>query len=165
MYDWAGNKITLKIGTKMKVLLIKDVKSLGKAGEVKEVKDGYGKNFLIGKGFAKHATTEVLEEWKIEQATIQQALENEIKEANEIKEKIDSFKFTIKHKVGANGHLIGSVTNKEVQQAMYEQANIAIDKKQIVLKDKIKMTGIFEADCKLGNSIHAVAKIDVIAEV
>lgn len=149
----------------MKVLLIKDVKSLGKVGEVKEVKDGYGKNFLIGKGFAKHATPEVLEEWKIEQAAIQQALENEIKEANEIKEKIDSFKFTIKHKVGANGHLIGSVTNKEIQQAMSEQANITIDKKQIVLKDKIKMTGIFEADCKLGNSVHAIAKIDVIAEV
>lgn len=149
----------------MKVLLIKDVKSLGKVGEVKEVKDGYGKNFLIGKGFAKHATPEVLEEWKIEQAAIQKALENEIKEANEIKEKIDSFKFTIKHKVGANGHLIGSVTNKEIQQAMSEQANITIDKKQIVLKDKIKMTGIFEADCKLGNSVHAIAKIDVISEV
>ncbi len=149
----------------MKVLLIKDVKALGKAGEVKEVKDGYGKNFLIGKGFAKHATDEVLAEWKVEQANIQQALEDEITEAKDIKEKIDSFQFTIKHKVGANGHLIGSVTNKEVQQAMYEQANIGIDKKQITLKEKVKSVGIFEADCKLGNGIHAIAKIDVIAEV
>jgi len=148
----------------MKVLLIKDVKSLGKAGEVKEVKDGYGKNFLVGKGFAKHATPEVMEEWEIEQARIKQALEDEIKEANEIKEKIDSFKFTIKHKVGANGHLIGSVTNKEVQQAMYEQADIAIDKKQITLETKIKSVGIYKADCKLGNGIHATATIDVIEE-
>ncbi|MEA2017184.1 MAG: 50S ribosomal protein L9 [Campylobacterota bacterium] len=149
----------------MKVLLIKDVKSLGKTGEVKEVKDGYGKNFLIGKGFAKHATPEVIEQWKIDQQNLKDILAAEIKEANEIKEKIDSFKFTVKHRVGANGHLIGSVTNKEVQQIMYEQAQIAIDKKQITLKTKIKTIGIFEADCKLGNGIHAIAKIDVIAEI
>ena len=148
----------------MKVLLIKDVKSLGKAGEIKDVKDGYGKNFLIGKGFAKHATPEVIEEWNKEQERLAQVLEAEIAEAKDIKEKIDSTKFTVKHKVGANGHLIGSVTNKEIQQVMYEQANIAIDKKQITLKDKIKTIGIFEADCKLGNGIHATAKIDVIAE-
>ena len=149
----------------MKVLLIKDVKSLGKVGEVKEVKDGYGKNFLIGKGHAKHATPEVLEEWEKEQQQIKDILDAEIKEANNIKEKIDSFKFTVKHKVGANGHLIGSVTSKEIQAVMYDQASIAIDKKQIALKNKIKSVGIFEADCKLGNGIHAIAKIDVIAEV
>ena len=149
----------------MKVLLIKDVKALGVAGEIKEVKDGYGKNFLIGKGHAKHATPEVLAEWEAEQQRLKDVLAAELKEANEIKEKINSFKFTVKHKVGANGHLIGSVTNKEIQQIMYEQADIAIDKKQITLKDKIKTVGIFEVDCKLGNGIHAVAKIDVIAEV
>jgi len=149
----------------MKVLLIKDVKSLGVVGEIKEVKDGYGKNFLIGKGHAKHATPEVIKEWEAEQANLKAILDAEIKEAQDVKEKIDSFKFTVKHKVGANGHLIGSVTNKEVQQVMYEQAQIAIDKKQITLTSKIKTIGIFEADCKLGNGIHAIAKIDVIAEV
>jgi large subunit ribosomal protein L9 len=149
----------------MKVLLIKDVKSLGKVGEVKEVKDGYGKNFLIGKGHAKHATPEVLEEWEAEQKKLKEILDAEIKEANDIKEKIDSFKFTVKHKVGANGHLIGSVTSKEIQLVMNEQASISIDKKQIALKSKIKSIGIFEADCKLGHGIHAIAKIDVIAEV
>jgi len=149
----------------MKVLLIKDVKSLGIAGDVKEVKDGYGKNFLIGKGFAKHATPEVLQEWEEKQQNLKDILAAEIQEAQEIKEKIDSSKFTVKHKVGANGHLIGSVTNKEIQQVMYAQAQIAIDKKQITLKEKIKTVGIFEVDCKLGNGIHALAKIDVIAEV
>ena len=149
----------------MKVLLIKDVKSLGIAGDVKEVKDGYGKNFLIGKGYAKHATPEVLQEWEEKQQNLKDILAAEIQEAQEIKEKIDSSKFTVKHKVGANGHLIGSVTNKEIQQVMYEQAEIAIDKKQITLKSKIKTVGIFEVDCKLGNGIHALAKIDVIAEV
>ncbi len=149
----------------MKVLLIKDVKALGKTGEVKEVKDGYGKNFLVGKGFAKHATPQVIEEWKKDQAIIKANLEEDIKNANTIKEKLDSFKFTVKHKVGANGHLIGSVTNKEISIIFLEQANITLDKKQISLKNKIKTVGIFEVDCKLGNGINATAKIDVIAEI
>ena len=98
----------------MKVLLIKDVKSLGKTGEVKEVKDGYGKNFLIGKGIAKHATPEVLEIWAKEQEEIQKNLEADIALANKQKEMIDALKLTIKHKVGGNGHLIGSITSKEI---------------------------------------------------
>ena len=149
----------------MKVLLIKDVQSLGKAGEVKEVKPGYGQNFLIKKGLAKNATDEVLKQWEEEQAKIKEAIEEEIKEANHVKQIIESSKFTIKHKVGANGHLIGSVTNKEIAQALYDQANIAIDKKQIHLENKIKTIGIYNVDCKLGNGIHATAVVDVIAEV
>ena len=149
----------------MKVLLIKDVNSLGKAGEVKEVKPGYGQNFLIKKGLAKNATQEVLEQWKIDQAKIKEAMDEEIKEANHLKEVLQSTKFIIKHKVGANGHLIGSITNKEIAAIMYDQANIAIDKKSITLKSKIKTIGTFNADCKLGNGIHADITFDVIEEV
>jgi len=148
----------------MKVLLIKDVKSLGKTGEIKEVKDGYGKNFLIGKGFAKHATPEVIEEWKKEQAEIQAKLDEEIAQANALAEKINSTKLTIKHKIGANGHLIGSVTNKEISENLSTQFDIELDKKHINLKSKIKAAGIFEADCKLGHGIHATLKIDIIGE-
>jgi large subunit ribosomal protein L9 len=148
----------------MKVLLLKDVQGTGKAGEVKEVKDGYGKNFLIGKGLALHATTEVLNKYKAEQRKKAQNEAEEIAVANEVAQKLEASKFTIKHKVGANGHLIGSVTNKEIAQALKVQADIEIDKKQITLKAKIKSIGIFEADCKLGHGIHGTAKIDVIAE-
>ena len=103
-------------GVIVKVLLTKDVKSLGKAGEIKEVADGYGKNFLIGKGLALLATTEVLNRWKAEQ---KKAAENEAKqiaEAKELAEKLNATKLTIKHKIGANGHLIGSVTNREISE-------------------------------------------------
>ena len=148
----------------MKVLLIKNVQGLGKVGEVKEVKDGYGKNFLIGKGHAKHATPEVLDIWAKEQELIKENQEKEIKTANDSKEKIEATVFTIKHKVGANGHLIGSVTNKEIALEI-AKFDIAIDKKQVHLNSKIKTIGIFEADCKLGHGVHATAKIDVIAEV
>ena len=148
----------------MKVLLIKDVKSLGKAGEIKEVADGYGKNFLIGKGLALHATTEVLNRWKSEQ---KRAAENEAKEiatAKELAEKLNATKLTIKHKVGANGHLIGSVTNKEIAESLEDQFSIMLDKKNISLDKKIKSVGIYEVDCKLGHAIHASLKVDIIGE-
>ena len=146
----------------MKVLLIKDVKSLGKSGEIKEVKDGYGKNFLIGKGFALQATPEVIAQYEAKKAQLAQIEAEEIAKAKELALKLDSTKLTIKHKVGANGHLIGSVTNKEISESLNEQFSIEIDKKNISLKDKIKAVGIYEVDCKLGHAIHASLKVDVI---
>ena len=134
----------------MKVLLIKDVKTLGKAGELKEVADGYGKNFLIGKGLALHATTEVLNRYKAEQ--------------KKAAEKLNATKLTIKHKIGANGHLIGSVTNKEIAESLEQQFSIIIDKKHISVEKKFKSVGIYEVDCKLGHSIHATLKVDIIGE-
>ncbi len=145
----------------MKVLLIKDVKGLGKVGEVKEVKDGYGKNFLIGKGHARHATTEVMADWEAGVLVRAQNEAKEVKLANDSKEKIEASIFTIKHKVGANGHLIGTVTNKEIALEL-NKFDIAIDKKQVHLNSKIKTIGIYEADGKLGHGIHATIKIDVI---
>lgn len=148
----------------MKVLLIKDVKGLGKAGEVKEVKDGYGKNFLIGKGLAQNATPEVLNRFKAEQRKLAENEAAEIAAAKELAEKLNATKLTIKHKIGANGHLIGSVTNKEIAEELGAQFSIEIDKKNISLKEKIKTNGIFEVDCKLGHSIHATLKVDIIGE-
>ncbi|XPV69933.1 MAG: 50S ribosomal protein L9 [Halarcobacter sp.] len=146
----------------MKVLLLKDVKGTGKAGEVKDVKDGYGKNFLISKGFALHATDEVIANYEEEQKLIAQKEAEEMAEAKELAEKIESTKLTIKHQLGANGHLIGSVTNKEISEALKEQFDIEIDKKSISLKEKIKAVGIFEVDCKLGHAVHANLKVDII---
>lgn len=147
----------------MKVLLMKDVQSLGKAGEIKEVSDGYGKNFLVGKGFAKHATPEVLEQWEEDQKEIQTKLANEINTAKEQKEMIEAIKLTIKHKTGENNHLFGSITNKEISNSLLEQYKLDIDKKHISLKNPIKTIGIFKAECKLGHSINASLTIDVIA--
>ena len=148
----------------MKVLLIKDVQGTGKQGEVKEVKDGYGKNFLIKKGLALHASTEVLNKYKAKQKKMQKDQLNEIDKATEVSNVLNAQKFTIQHQVGANGHLIGSVTNKEISEILKIQGDIDIDKKQIVLKNKIKSIGIFEIDCKLGHGIHGTIKIDVIAK-
>ena len=148
----------------MKVLLTKDVKTLGKAGEIKEVADGYGKNFLIGKGLALHATTEVLNKWKSDQKKQAEKEAKEIADAKELAEKLNATKLTIKHKIGANGHLIGSVTNKEIAESLEQQFSIIIDKKNISVDKKFKSVGIYEVDCKLGHSIHATLKVDIIGE-
>ena len=147
----------------MKVLLIKDVKILGKAGEIKEVADGYGKNFLIGKGLALQATNEVLAKHNAEQKRAKAKEEEDIANAKELAEKINSTKLTIRHKVGANDQLIGSITNKEISEELEKQFSIMIDKKNISIDNKIKHIGIFEVSCKLGHSINATLKIDVIA--
>ena len=147
----------------MKVLLIKDVKTLGKAGEIKEVADGYGKNFLIGKGLALQATNEVIAKHNAEQKKLALKEEEEIKAAKELAQKINSTKLTIRHKVGANGQLIGSVTNKEISEELEKQFSIMVDKKSIVVDNKLKNIGIYEVSCKLGHSVNATLKIDIIA--
>ena len=146
----------------MEVLLIKDVKGLGKAGEIKKVKDGYARNFLIPKGLAKVATKEVVEEWKKEQIKKEAELKAELAKINEIKEKLENKKIVIKHKLGANGQLLGSVTNKEIAEVL-QKNGFNIDKKQIEHKT-IKAPGIYNIDVKLGHGIHAKLNLEVEGE-
>lgn len=148
----------------MKVLLIKDVKTLGKAGEVKEVKDGYGQNFLIAKGFAKHATTEILAQHKEDERVAAQNLAQEIASLKELAQKLDKTKIIITKKLGQNGHLFGSITKDEVAHALLEQHNIEIDKKHITDKLSIKTAGEHNLDLKLGHAIHATLHVDVVGE-
>jgi len=148
----------------MKVLLIKDVKSLGKAGEIKEVKDGYGKNFLIGKGFAKHATDEVIAEWKEEKRLAAEAEAKEIADLTALKETLEALEVKIPKKLGDTGHLFGAVTKDEIAKTLEGDHGIVIDKKNIETKKAIKMTGRHEADLKLGHGIHALLHIDVVGE-
>jgi large subunit ribosomal protein L9 len=148
----------------MKVLLIKDVKSLGKAGEVKEVKDGYGKNFLIGKGFAKHATSEILAQHKEDEAISNANLNAEIKILKELSEKLDRAEIIITKKLGQNGHLFGAITKDEIAHALLEQHNIEIDKKHITDKVAIKTIGEHDLDFKLGHGLHATLHVDVQGE-
>ena len=146
----------------MKVLLIKDVKGLGKAGEIKEAKDGYARNYLIPKGFAKLATPEVIKEWEKEQARKEAELKAELEKINSMKEKLESEKIVIKHKLGANGQLIGSVTNKEIAEVLKEKG-FDIDKKQIE-HTTIKAPGLYNIDIKLGHGIHAKIELEVEGE-
>ncbi len=148
----------------MKVLLIKDVKSLGKRGDVKEVKDGYGKNFLIAKGFARQATEEILEQHAQEELIVAQNLEKEVNALKEIAKKLDKAEIVITKKIGQNGHLFGAITKDEIATALQEQHKIEIDKKHITDKVAIKTVGEHELDLKLGHGLHATLHVDVQGE-
>ena len=148
----------------MKVLLIKDVKGLGKAGEMKEVKDGYGKNFLIGNKLALHATNEVLK--KHESSVRKQKAEDaaEMKRLEELEKVLAKTELKIIRKLGANGSLFGAVTKDEIAHEFKAQHNLDIDKKTIEIKNAIKMTGLFDVTIKLGHGIHAHFKLEIIGE-
>ncbi len=148
----------------MKVLLTKDVKGLGKAGEIKEVKDGYGQNFLIGKGFAKAATNAVINQHRAEEKKKAENEAAELAHLKTIKEQLSTLTTIIKKKVGETGHLFGSVTKDEIAHAVEEQHNILIDKKHIVHKLSMKEPGEYEIDLKLGHGLHAMMKIDIVSE-
>lgn len=148
----------------MKVLLTKDVKGLGKAGEIKEVKDGYGQNFLIGKGFAKAATNAVINQHNASEKKKAEAEAAELIHLQEVKEQLSTLTTTIKKKVGENGHLFGSVTKDEIAHAVEDQHKITIDKKHIVHKLSMKEPGEYEIDLKLGHGLHAMMKINIVSE-
>ncbi|MCL9818809.1 MULTISPECIES: 50S ribosomal protein L9 [Helicobacter] len=147
----------------MKVLLLQDVKALGKKGEICEVKDGYGKNFLIAKGMADFATNEVINRYKATQKKIaQQAAENRALMEMAAK-KIEEITLKISQKVGANGSLYGAITKEDIAEELARAHRLEIDKKSIELKSPIKSTGVYEVEIKLGGGIHANLKIDVEA--
>ncbi|AII14744.1 50S ribosomal protein L9 [Campylobacter iguaniorum] len=147
----------------MKVLLIKDVKGLGKAGEVKDVKDGYGNNFLIGKGLAKAATDAVLRQYEAAKKKEAETKAYEISQSQKLASELSNVKILIKSKLGANGALFGSVTKDDIANALKEQKGYDVDKKSIEC-DHIKTTGTYDVSLKLGNSISAKFELVVVGE-
>lgn len=147
----------------MKVLLIKDVKPLGKAGEVKEVKDGYGQNFLIAKGFAKAATTEVLRKYEAEQKQKAEQLRFEIANLETLKGELAKKQIIITKPLGANGALFGGVTKDEIATALKAKTGIELDKRTFDI-DTIKATGTYDISVKLGHGIHATFSLLVKGE-
>ncbi len=148
----------------MKVLLIKDVKDLGKKGELKEVKDGYGQNFLIGKGFALLATNEVLRKYESDQRKKAAAEAEELANLKAIEKKLAELKLTLKRKLGANGSLFGAVTKDEIAHELKDQYGIEIDKKTVEIEHPIKTTGNFDISIKLGHGIHAKLALIILGE-
>lgn len=145
----------------MKVLLVKDVKSLGKSGEIKEVKDGYGQNFLIAKGFAKLATPEVIETWNSEKERMLKEEQKEIARLEAEKKLLESSIIKIE-KPSAPIGIQGSVGNADISTVIKTQCDIELDKKNIHLDKAIKSTGVHEVDVKLGHGIHASIKVEVV---
>ena len=147
----------------MKVLLIKDVKALGKAGEIKEVKDGYGQNYLIAKGFAKAATTEVLRKFESDQRKKAEQLRLELEKLEALKAELAKKHISITKPLGANGALFGGVTKDEIATALKAQTGIELDKRTFEI-DTIKATGSYDISVKLGHGLHGVFTLLVKGE-
>ena len=147
----------------MKVLLNKDIKGLGKAGEVKEVKDGYAVNFLFPKGLAKDASASTLRQHQAELKRAEDKRRYEHEQLEKLAAELKKVVLSFKKPVGENGALFGSVTKDEVSKALKEQKGLELDKKCI--EDfHTKTVGLYEVQAKLGESVVAVFKIDVKAE-
>lgn len=147
----------------MKILLIKDVKSLGKKGEIKEVKDGYGQNFLIAKGMAKLATPTIVKNWKAEQERVAKELADTLTRLKKEKIELESNKIVITKKLAPAG-IQGSVGKDDIAKAVKSQLNIEIDKKIVELKRALKTVGEHKVDIKLGHGIHATLTVEIVGE-
>ena len=145
----------------MKVLLIKDVKALGSAGEIKEVKDGYGQNFLIGKGLARLATPDVVATWKKEQEDAARNLRDELARLEAEKITLEATEVKIEKSKAPVG-IKGSVGNADIANSIATQLNIEVDKKHINLKKALKSEGVHTVDIKLGHGIHAALKVNIV---
>jgi large subunit ribosomal protein L9 len=145
----------------MRVILTKDVKNLGKIGDVKEVKDGYGQNFLIGKGFARLASNVNLKRHESKQMQLKRENDDNKDKKEKLKIKLEETEYEINHKIGANGSLYGAITKIEIASFLNEKLKQNIDKKNIIVDKAIKSTGLFDVKIKLGFGIVADIKINI----
>ncbi len=148
----------------MKVILQQEVKKVGKKGDIIEVSEGYARNFLLPKGMALEATSaniNMLKQQKASEALKQQKL---LEEAKALGEKVKGAAVTIKAKIGEGGRMFGSVTGKDVADALEKQHKLSLDKRKIELKDAIKSLGEYTVPVKIHTEVTVDLQVKVVPE-
>ena len=145
----------------MKVILLQDVKSIGKKGELKEVSDGYARNFLLPRKLAKEANAQAMNEFKNAEAAKEYKVKVETEKAKENAKALSDKTVKISAKAGQNGKLFGSVTAKELAEEIGRQYGVEVDKRKIVLENDIKAFGTYSFDLKFYNGITATMSVVV----
>lgn len=164
--DGKNSKITLNLflgGVALKVILNQDIKGIGKKLQTVEVSEGYARNFLLPKKMASLCDSKSMNEARTKNEAIIYKKEENIAEASRQKELIEKKYIEFRHKVGENGKLFGSVTEKEIADEIEKIYNIKIDKKKIILRNQIKSPGSYTAEVKLYEGIVANLKINVVS--
>ena len=146
----------------MKVILQKDVKSVGKAGEVVEVSDGYARNYLLPQKLAIQADKAAMNVLNQKNAKKERDEAKKLKAAKELASKLEDKGITVKMRAGAGGKAFGSVSGKEIAQAAQEQYGLEIDRKKIQLAEPIKSFGEFEVPIRLHAEVLARLKVIVV---
>ena len=148
----------------MKVILKADVKSLGKAGELVNTSDGYARNMLIPKGAAIEATEGNVRSLEKQKQLAAEKKAEEKAAAQAMAEKLNAVGVTIKTKAGEGGRIFGSITSKDIADALKDQHKLTVDKKKIQLDNPIKSTGEMSVNVKLYSEVSAQLKVTIVAE-
>ena len=145
----------------MKGILLEDVKSLGKKGQLVDVSDGYARNFILAKKLGLEATPKNLNDLKLKKAHEDKLAAQRLQEAKEFAAKLEGLQVTVKIKAGEGGKLFGSVSSKEIAEAAKEQLGLDIDKKKLVLQNQIKAIGTTSVAVKLHPQVTGELKVIV----
>jgi len=145
----------------VKIILIKDVEHLGKAGDQLEVKNGYARNYLIPQGMALRSTPQSLNRFKEEARLLEMKKDRALKKSRELAEKLKTLSLTIPVQVGEEDRVFGAVTSQIIAEQLHDKG-YEIDKRQIQLDEPIKALGIYDIPIKLHSEISAAVKVWVI---
>ena len=148
----------------MKIVLLEDVKALGKKGEVVETSEGYARNFLIPKKKCVEANAANLNTLKLKKANEEKIAAQELAAAKELAEKLEASSIHVSSKAGKDGQTFGSLQAKEVHQGILDQLNLEVDKKKIVVPEPIKTFGTHEVTIKLDKDVAAKVAVKVVEE-
>ena len=148
----------------MKVILLDNIKGVGKKDEIINASDGYARNFLFSKKLAVEANNENMSKLKAKKQSEQYKKDVNKENAEKIAKKLDDITLTIKVKAGENGKIFGGVTSKEISEELKKQYKIDIDKKKIILNENIKNLGSFDISMKLFEGVTGELKVKVISE-
>lgn len=148
----------------MKVILLQDVKTLGKKGEIVEINEGYARNYVLPKKLGLEANNKNLNDLKLQKANEAKIAKGQLEQAEELAKKIKELSVVTYIKSGEGGKTFGSVSSKEIAKAMKEQHNIELDKKKISLQEAIKSLGVHEVMIKLHPKVNATLRVKVQEE-
>lgn len=148
----------------MKVILLEDVKSVGKKGQIIDASEGYANNFLLKKKLAIPATAENMNNLKLQKKHEDKVAEENLQAAKDFAGEIEEQKVVVKMKAGENGKAFGSVSSKEIAKAYTDQFGKVIDKKKMIMPDAIKNFGTYEVKVKLHPKVTAVLRVQVVEE-
>lgn len=147
----------------MKIILRKDMENLGNAGDIVDVKDGYGRNYLIPRGFAMRANERNVRDLDFKKRMIKKQIDTEEGKARNLAEKLATLNINIEKKVGQEGKLFGSVTTRDISDSLAREG-IEIDRRTIKMKTPIRKSGVYEVEVSLFRDITGTVKIWVVAE-
>ena len=148
----------------MKVILLQDIKNVGRKEQIIEANDGYARNYLFPKKLAIEATKDNMLKLQAKKTSEANKKKAEIEANKEIAKKIEKIELTIKAKVGENSKIFGGITSKEITKELKKQHKFEIDRKKITLKDTIKSLGRYTAEIKFGDGVNAELTINVTGE-